>query len=240
MGEIKMDRKTFMKELDFLLQDINEEERREALSFYEDYFDEAGEENEERVMRELGDPSRVAAIIRDSLKGNFDDHIHSGNDGFSNDDYQRTYEVIDIEEDAKNKKASTDLKNKWNTLGSRDRILLIVLLILAIVPLSGMIGGLFGVSFGLATAFFCLIFGFWIITFVLYVISIVLIIVGVVNFFSFPGAGFIYIGIGCVVIALAQIFGKIASWFFKECIPNIVDILSNVVHKFIHNRGVRS
>ena len=166
-----MDRKTFMKELDFLLQDINEEERREALSFYEDYFDEAGEENEERVMRELGDPSRVAAIIRDSLKGNFDDHIHSGNDGFSNDDYQRTYEVIDIEEDAKNKKASTDLKNKWNTLGSRDRILLIVLLILAIVPLSGMIGGLFGVSFGLATAFFCLIFGFWIITFVLYVIS---------------------------------------------------------------------
>ena len=31
-----MDRKTFMRELDFLLQDINEEERKEALSFYED------------------------------------------------------------------------------------------------------------------------------------------------------------------------------------------------------------
>ena len=65
MGEIKMDRKKFMKELEYLLQDISDEERQEALSFYENYFDEAGKENEQKVIDELGDPSRVAAIIKD-------------------------------------------------------------------------------------------------------------------------------------------------------------------------------
>ncbi len=234
-----MDRKTFMRELDFLLQDINEEERKEALSFYEDYFDEAGVENEQKVIEELGEPSRVAAIIRDSLRGNFDEHISSGNEGFSNDDYQRNYEVIDVEVQ-EDKKASTHLKNKWHDLGSRDRFLLIVLIILAVFPLSGLIGGIFGIGFGFATTFFCLIFGFWIITFILYVISIALIVVGVAHLFYLTGAGLIYIGLGCVVIALAQIFNKIAVWFFKECIPNIVDILSNFVNKIVYNRGVRS
>lgn len=233
-----MDRKTFMRELEFLLQDISENERKEALSFYEDYFDEAGEENEQRIIEELGEPSRIAAIIRDSLQGNFDERIHVGNDGFSNDDYQRTYEVIDV--DAQEKKASSKLKNKWKSLGSRDRFLLIVLLILAVFPLSSLIGDLFGIGFTLATIFFCLVFGFWIITIVLAIIGVVFIVVGVSHLFSLPGAGLIYMGIGFVIVALAQIFEKIASWFFKECIPSFVDMLSNVVHKIFHSRGVQS
>ena len=34
-----MDRKTFMRELEYLLQDINAEERQEALDYYESYFE---------------------------------------------------------------------------------------------------------------------------------------------------------------------------------------------------------
>ena len=41
-----MDRKEFMKQLELLLSDISEDERREALDYYESYFDEAGEEEE--------------------------------------------------------------------------------------------------------------------------------------------------------------------------------------------------
>lgn len=235
-----MDRKAFMKELAFLLQDINDEEREEALAFYEDYFDEAGEENEAKIIQELGEPSRVAAIIRDSLKGHFEEHIHVGNDGFSNDDYQRNYEVIDVDKQEKTyQKEATHFKNKWKDLGTRDRFLLIVLLILAVLPLSGLIGGIFGVGFGLATAFFCLIFGFWIITIVLCIIGVVLIILGVSHLFTLPAAGLIYMGIGFIVIALAQVFEKIASWFFKNCIPSIVDMLSGVVNKYFH-RGAQS
>ena len=64
-----MTRDAFMKELAYLLQDINEEDRQDALQYYRDYFDDAGPEREEAVLRELGSPERVAAIIRANLAG---------------------------------------------------------------------------------------------------------------------------------------------------------------------------
>lgn len=64
-----MSREEFMKKLAYLLSDISEEEREDALLYYEDYFDEAGEEKEEEVIRELGSPERVASIIRHSAQG---------------------------------------------------------------------------------------------------------------------------------------------------------------------------
>ena len=68
-----MNRERFMKELDYLLQDIPEEEKADALAYYADYLDEAGEENEEQVLREFGSPERIAAIIRADLSGNLED-----------------------------------------------------------------------------------------------------------------------------------------------------------------------
>ena len=46
-----MSRTEYMRELDALLQGILKEEREEAMQYYNDYFDEAGEENEEQVIR---------------------------------------------------------------------------------------------------------------------------------------------------------------------------------------------
>ena len=53
-----MNRAQFMEQLEKLLSDISEEERREALEYYESYFDEAGPEKEASVIRELGSPER--------------------------------------------------------------------------------------------------------------------------------------------------------------------------------------
>ncbi len=68
-----MKREAFMKELEYLLQDIPDEEREEAISYYRDYLEEAGSENEEKVIEEFGSPERVAAIIRADLSGNLKD-----------------------------------------------------------------------------------------------------------------------------------------------------------------------
>ena len=59
-----MDRAQFMQELEKLLADISETERQDALDFYNSYFDDAGAENEASVLRELGSPEKVAAIIK--------------------------------------------------------------------------------------------------------------------------------------------------------------------------------
>ncbi len=62
-----MNRIEFMTELAALLQDVPQEERRDAMKYYNDYFDDAGEENEQQVIAELGDPAKVAATIKADL-----------------------------------------------------------------------------------------------------------------------------------------------------------------------------
>ena len=48
-----MNRIEFMEALSGLLQDIPEEDRMDALKYYNDYFDDAGAENEKNVIDEL-------------------------------------------------------------------------------------------------------------------------------------------------------------------------------------------
>ncbi|HIS30385.1 MAG TPA: DUF1700 domain-containing protein [Candidatus Limivivens intestinipullorum] len=59
----------YLNRLEWLLQDIPESDREEALSYYRDYFEDAGEENEEAVIEALGIPEKLAAIIREDVKG---------------------------------------------------------------------------------------------------------------------------------------------------------------------------
>lgn len=64
-----MNKVEFMRQLERLLQNISEQERTEALHYYEDYFDDAGPENEQAVLEALGNPARVAENIRRDLYG---------------------------------------------------------------------------------------------------------------------------------------------------------------------------
>lgn len=64
-----MNKTEFMRQLESLLQNISEQERREALQYYEDYFADAGPENEQAVIEALGNPARVAENIRRDLYG---------------------------------------------------------------------------------------------------------------------------------------------------------------------------
>lgn len=63
-----MNRFEFMNRLSFLLADLPENERAEAIQYYEDYLDDAGVENEEEVLKSLGTPEELAASIREGLK----------------------------------------------------------------------------------------------------------------------------------------------------------------------------
>lgn len=93
-----MNRKDFMGRLEELLMDIPTEERVEAMAFYHSYFEDAGEENEERVIRELESPEKVAASIKADM--NFED---------------AGQEVIDIpKEKTIRDEEDTQTGNAWN------------------------------------------------------------------------------------------------------------------------------
>lgn len=76
-----MNRLEYMHRLEELLMDVSSDDRKDALQYYEDYFDEAGFENEDRVIAQLGVPERLAKEIKDGLfegggknEGGFTEH----------------------------------------------------------------------------------------------------------------------------------------------------------------------
>lgn len=62
-----MSRWEFMRRLEELLFEISPNEREAALQYYNDYFNDAGMENEQEVIRALGSPEQVAQIVKDGL-----------------------------------------------------------------------------------------------------------------------------------------------------------------------------
>ena len=59
----RMNRADYMAALRRALSVLPEEERANALRYYEEYFDDAGPENETKAIEELGEPAKVAAQI---------------------------------------------------------------------------------------------------------------------------------------------------------------------------------
>ncbi len=62
-----LDKQNFLNRLQAELADLTSEERREALEYYEEYFADAGEENEADVLISLGSPEQVAEQIKAGL-----------------------------------------------------------------------------------------------------------------------------------------------------------------------------
>ena len=58
-----MNKETYLQELRKGLKILPQFDRDEAIEFYEEYFDEAGVENEAKVIEELGDPKALAKKI---------------------------------------------------------------------------------------------------------------------------------------------------------------------------------
>lgn len=58
-----MDRKEFLKELYIALGRLPEDEKRNAMAYYNEYLDDAGAENEEQALKDLGSVREIAARI---------------------------------------------------------------------------------------------------------------------------------------------------------------------------------
>lgn len=59
-----MNKEEYLGELRHRLKGINEKELEDAISYYDEYFEDAGIENEQQVMTDLGSPVKLAAQIR--------------------------------------------------------------------------------------------------------------------------------------------------------------------------------
>ena len=148
-----MNREEFMAKLKALLGDIPADEREEALQYYEDYFDDAGADNEAEVIRELESPQRVAAMIKNDLK-------HTGNDGeFTENGYEQEWASKKEVPQRKGYSYQSVQTGEYSYEASQGRndklvkIALIVLIALIVCPVVIPVGvGIFGVIAGLLIA----------------------------------------------------------------------------------------
>lgn len=93
-----MNRAEFMRRLTELLGDVPPTEREEAIQYYNDYFDDAGAENESGVIASLGTPEELARAIKAGLSdgGNSGEFTEAGFSGYAQihkDEIMRTGET---------------------------------------------------------------------------------------------------------------------------------------------------
>ena len=213
-----MDRKQFMEQLERLLSDISEAERQEALEYYEGYFDDAGQENEGEVIRELGNPGKVAAIIKADLQENGSDYGEYTENGYQDTriseegDMPDKYTEITVREKSSGNSNFGNNNSEYN----RDRrerraergyhaekkqnkpgiILALIVLVFAAPLIKGVFGGAVGVIVTLALLPFLLTFFVGAGSVVLVIGAILCVIVGIPLAVSMPPAGILTIGIG--------------------------------------------
>lgn len=222
-----MTRSEFMKELENLLSDIPSDEKSEAIQYYNNYLDDAGIEQEDEVLKELGSPSQVAAIIKADLNMNPQEQANRGN--FTETGYQDTvykdekYELDEHVQAAEGEQAKgAGANGKTNgrisdTGADIAKIALIVLLCIFAVPVViPLFFSLFGILFAVMATIFFLFIGFGIAGAVLVFVGLTLIALGLANLgvslacLAYCGGGLITFGVGTMLLIVSILLcGKV-------------------------------
>lgn len=249
----------FMKELESLLSDIPLEERDEALNYYSGYIEDAGEEHEEDILKELGSPARVAGIIKADLNLNTTERENSGN--FTENGYQDTiyseekYPVAGTDQKASTKDQSQQKGQNTNHSGynygqntsqgskaqsqgkNNDVVAKIVLIVLICIFGFPFIMAALGIGFGVISAVIGIIIGFGVAGVVMIVAGFSLFISGLTEL-GIPFFGFLLCGSGLLIFGIGMLFMVFTVFLCKSVLPAILKGIVHVCRMPFQNRSV--
>ena len=234
-----MNREEYLRRLSYLLQDLPEEEYKDALEYYEDYFEEAGPDREQEVILELGRPERIAAMIRDSVKEKDGEWEYTEN-GY----YNKRYDEHNQMPGQREKKAKEEKeKESWHMKGSRNRniLLLIIILVLAsgaVIPAAlGLVLGIGGGVLGLAGGIFVIVAAACASCFGLLIGGIAVGVTGIVKMFTVAPTGLLLLGCGCIMTAAGLFLLMLAVWIIGGLLPKLIRWIVGVFRKLFHRGG---
>lgn len=228
-----MNRAEFMRELESLLHDISDAERVEALKYYNDYFDDAGEDNEGAVIKELGSPWRVAGIIRESIDGKDttkSDWSTSGGE-FTEKGYEdhRYEEVHDMPQTIHKR-----------TYDPRSRRLLLIIACIFAIPLIPIgLGGL-GTVFGIIIALIAIFFSIGIVSVALMIGGVVTFIVGLTRTAIWLPEAIATCGAGLILFAVGLVLLAASIFVYKKAIPGFIRWVVGIGRRLLKRGGERN
>lgn len=206
-----MNREEYFMCLDGYLRKLTDEERKEAIQFYQDYFDEAGPENEQSVIDSLGSPKELAKSILDGER----------NGEFTENGYQKTgvNNELEIVTDTNEAEAKTEDDGNW-------KVVIGVIIIVVAAPL----------LISLASSILGLIVGFAAASIALVISGIVLLFTSFPTMFGSLGIGVMLLGISFVLVALGILFALLVDFICRGVIPFCIKLIKKFGTEFFGNK----
>lgn len=207
-----MSKEEFLQIFEKNLINISEEERQDAVAYYTEYFEEAGPENEAKVIEELGSPVMLArkisaeAAIKDIEAGYTTGHGGGGAD--------HTYDNVSRGGTKEYKKSKSD-KGFWANIG-------VILLLLCSSPVILPVGIVLAVvSFVVILVIGIVLLAFLLVGVCLTVGGIAGIIGGVIGIFTHMFSGLIAVGIGMIILGVGMLV-FIGAKALVKCVTSLI------------------
>ena len=218
-----MNRLEFMRRLEELLSDLSQSEREEALQYYNDYFNDAGAENEQEVLESIGTPEQLARIIKEGLEDN-----GAAGEFTETGDHNETF--------TEEKRNEVVKKENGKRLSGGMIVLLIFLCIAALPMVAAMLSGLFGAGIGVLGGLLGLFIGTAAAGIGLFAAGIGLLIAGMVKMAVVPLAGICLVGAGILLLGLSMFFIWVTVWLWGTVFPWMIRTVVNLCRRLLHGR----
>ncbi len=254
-----MSRWEFMRQLEELLSDISPNEREEALQYYNDYFNDAGRENEQEVIKALGSPKQVAKIVKDGLSENAYQGEFTETGFTSAKNAQQNPIVKRMEEDSSKEKAFADKENTEKTTAESGKekakegssgaskkepmpawavVLIVIGCVLLSPVLLSVIFAAGGTLLGIIAAIFGVILGFGLAMIICYVVAVVLFVAGFSCIIVHPVSALGLLGGGCICVALGIVFMLLTGFLAGKCVTGICQGIVYIFKKLFGKKEV--
>ncbi|BBF41883.1 hypothetical protein lbkm_0563 [Lachnospiraceae bacterium KM106-2] len=237
-----MTKREYIEELRRLLGDIPKTELDEALLYYENYFEDAGEENEQHVIQSLGSPSHVADMIRSNVFGTADESKEEYTDsGYHNREFQEYYEVSRNDgEESNQEQERKDYQRKYGPYGSENKnpvkwILIGLICIICFPVIGGVAAGIFGAIFGIIAGVIGIGIGGLAGGVGMVIGGIALLIVGFANVALVPFSALFTIGVGCLLLGGGLLIFALGLLIFRKLVPAAYHWIINIFSRLYHS-----
>lgn len=207
-----MTKNEFLSELRSCLKGLPKDECDAAVSYYEEFFDEAGEENVQDVIIQLGTPKALAESIL-------------AEQSFSSEEAPKP-EYIPMTGSVSPKAAK---KNDGGKIA-----LIIVLCVIFSPVILGLGGTALGVITGIAGAILGIVLAFGATAVVLGLVGLVLFGLGITQLPVLPWDGVALLGSSLIVLAFAMVFLLLFVLMCGKLIPAIIRGIVNLFHRLFY------
>lgn len=226
-----MNRRVFMERLRECLADISAEEREDALTYYESYFEEAGVENEAQVIDELGSPEKVAENIKRDLLDEPESSMRvpecrekAASEDFSKEDFEKHEQYEQYEQKDRSGKIALIIV---------IAVLTFPIWVTVAAGLFGLIVAAFGILFGCAVGIVAGTAG-------LLISGVALIGMGIGGCISGSAATGIFVtGAGFFVTAIGILLLICVVWFCGKAVPACCRWIVNLCRRPLQRRKER-